>query len=297
MFKKNPHWIKSAKDLGLTLNAWTVNTQEDLDWLLANEFDYITTNEPELLFERIKVSPSNNNYTLVWSDEFNYKGKPDNSKWGYDFGFIANQEEQYYTDSLKNARVEEGNLIIETHKETITNKEYTSARLTTKDLALWKYGRIEVRAKLPKGIGMWPAIWMLGENKTTVGWPESGEIDIMEHVGFNKDSIFGTIHTKAFNHNKNTEKSKSIYIDKPYENFNTFTLEWTPEKMDFLLNGVVYNQIKNENKTTAEWPFDQKFYLILNVAVGGMLGGKKGVDDSVFPQQMLVDYVRVFQKK
>lgn len=318
-FKNNPHWIKESKELGLTLNAWTVNKQEDLDWLLANEFDYITTNEPELLFERIKETPANNGYTLVWSDEFNYKGAPDSTKWNYAYGFIANQEEQYYTDSLKNARVENGTLIIETHKETIANKDYnnpellekswmkyaaerktakyTSARLTTRDLALWKYGRIEVRAKLPKGLGMWPAIWMLGENKAEVGWPESGEIDIMEHVGHNKDSIFGTIHTKAYNHNRKTEISKSIFIDKPYDNFNVFALEWTPEKMDFLLNGVVYNQIENENKTTAEWPFDQKFYLILNVAVGGMLGGQKGIDDSVFPQQMTVDYVRVFQVK
>ena len=318
IFKKNPHWIKEAKELGLTLNAWTINAQEDLDWLLANEFDYITTNEPELLFERIKATPMRKGYSLVWSDEFNYKGKPDKTKWNNAIGFIANQEEQYYTDSLKNARVEEGTLIIEAHKETITNKDYnnpellkkswmkyaaeckiakyTSARLTTKDVAAWKYGRIEVRAKLPQGVGMWPAIWMLGENKEQVGWPESGEIDIMEYVGHNKDSIFGTIHTKAYNHNKNTEKSKSTFIDNPHDNYNVFALEWTPQKMEFLLNDVVYNQIENENKTTAEWPFDQKFYLILNVAVGGMLGGQKGIDDSIFPQRMTIDYVRVFQK-
>ncbi|MDY7394709.1 family 16 glycosylhydrolase [Aureibaculum sp. 2210JD6-5] len=319
VFKKNPHWIEEAKELGLTLNAWTVNAQEDLDWLLANEFDYITTNEPELLFERIKESPTKDGYSLVWSDEFNYKGKLDSTKWGYAYGFIANQEEQYYTDSLKNARVEDGNLIIETHKEAITNKDYnnpellkkswmkyaaerktakyTSARLTTKDLASWQYGRIEVRAKLPKGVGMWPAIWMLGNNRSEVSWPECGEIDIMEHVGFNKDSIFGTIHTEAYNHTKGTEKSKSIFIDKPYDEFHVFALDWTPEKIDFILDGVVYNQIENEHKTTAEWPFDQKFYLILNVAVGGMLGGQKGIDDSVFPQQMVVDYVRVYQQK
>ena len=319
VFKKNPHWITSAKEFGLTLNAWTVNTTEDLDWLLANDFDYITTNEPELLIERIKASPINDGYTLVWSDEFNYKGKPDSTKWAYNYGFIANSEDQYYTDSLKNVRVEDGHLFIETHMETIVNKDYnnpellkkswmkyaaerktaayTSARLTTKDLASWKYGRIEVKAKLPKGVGMWPAIWMLGENRKEVGWPESGEIDIMEHVGFNKDSIFGTIHTKAFNHTIGTQRGRSIFIEKPYDTFHVFALEWTPEKMDFLLNDVVYNQIVNENKTTAEWPFDQKFHLILNVAVGGMLGGQKGIDDSVFPQQMMVDYVRVFQQK
>lgn len=318
ILKKNPQWIKIAKDLGLTLNAWTVNAQDDLDWLLANDFDYITTNEPELLFERVKKSPTSLGYKLIWSDEFEYKGKPDITKWNFDYGFIANKEDQYYTDSLKNIRVEDGSLIIEAHKEIITNKDfnnpdllekswikyaaerktanYTSARITTKNRASWKYGRFEIKAKLPGGVGLWPAIWMLGENRNEVGWPECGEIDIMEHVGFNKDSIFGTIHTKAYNHNKGTEKGKKIFIDKPYETFHVFALEWTPEKMDFLLDDVVYNQIKNEHKTTAEWPFDQKFYLILNVAVGGMLGGKEGINDNIFPQQMVVDYVRVFQK-
>ncbi|WP_243652217.1 glycoside hydrolase family 16 protein [Mariniflexile fucanivorans] len=254
----------------------------------------------------------------MWSDEFNYKGSPDSSKWTYDYGFIANNEKQYYTNNLNNARVENGHLIIEAHKEKIANKDfksealknksgikysaeidtaqYTSARIKTEGLASWKYGRIEVKAKLPKGVGLWPAIWMLGENRKQVGWPESGEIDIMEHVGFNPDSIFGTIHTKAYNHTINTERGKKVFIEKPYHSFHVFALEWTPEKMDFILDDVVYNHIENEHKTTAEWPFDQKFHLILNVAVGGMLGGKKGIDNSVFPQQMVVDYVRVFQK-
>ncbi|WP_158838881.1 family 16 glycosylhydrolase [Polaribacter sp. L3A8] len=316
--KTHPEYIKSAKELGITLNSWTANSSSDIDWLIANEFNFITTDKPELVFERINESPIKDGYQLVFSDEFNYKGKPDSSKWNYAYGFIANRENQYYTDSLKNARVENGNLIIEAHKETIDNKDYnnpellkkswkkyaaerktakyTSARLTTKNLASWQYGRIDVRAKLPKGVGLWPAIWMLGENKEDVGWPESGEIDIMEHVGFNNDTIFGTVHTKAFNHIKKTQQGKSIFIDEPNEEFHVFTLEWTPEKMDFILDNEVYNTFKNQHKTTAEWPFDQKFYLILNVAVGGMLGGKKGIDDSIFPQKMIVDYVRVYQK-
>ena len=317
--KKRPNWITDAKNLNLVLNAWTANTVEDIDWLLVNDFDYLTTDEPELVFKRIKSSPTSEGYKLVWSDEFNYTGKPNPAKWAYNYGFIANQEEQYYTDSTKNARVEDGYLIIETHNETIANKDYnnpeilkkswmkyaaeretakyTSARLTTKNLASWKYGRIEVLAKLPKGVGLWPAIWMLGENRDAVGWPEAGEIDIMEHVGFEADSIFGTVHTKAFNHMKGTEKGKKIFIEKPYDSFHKFTVEWTPEKMDFMLDNTIYNSFTNEHKTTAEWPFDQKFYLILNVAVGGMLGGQKGVDDTIFPQQMQIDYVRVFEKK
>ncbi len=317
-FRYNPDWIKSAKENGLILNAWTVNKTEDIDWFLANRFDYITTDEPELTFERLEKSPASKGWNLVWSDEFNYQGKPDSKKWAYDYGFLSNREEQYFTDSLKNVRVENGHLIIEAHKEKIANKDYgnaelkkkswlkyiaetdtakyTSARLKTMGLASWKYGRIEVKATLPKGVGLWPAIWMLGENREEVGWPECGEIDIMEHVGFNPDSIFGTIHTKAYNHMIGTQRGKKIFIDKPYDSSHVFAIEWTPEKIDFVLNDVVYNHIENEHKTTAEWPFDQEFYLILNVSVGGMLGGQKGIDDSVFPQNMLIDYVRVFQK-
>jgi beta-glucanase (GH16 family) len=253
---------------------------------------------------------------LVWSDEFNYTGKPDRTKWTYEYGFIANQEKQYYTDNTKNARVENGHLIIEAHIEKIVNKDYknpalkntwaqykaeidtaqyTSARLTTEDLAEWKYGRIEARAMLPKGRGMWPAIWMLGQNREEAGWPDCGEIDIMEHVGYDNDTIHGTIHTKAYNHMRGTQKGKTIYIENPNDEFHVFTIEWTPEKIDFMLDGVVYNHIQNEHKTEAEWPFDQKFYLILNVAVGGGWGGIKGIDDRIFPQRMVVDYVRVYQ--
>jgi len=257
-------------------------------------------------------------YQLVWSDEFDYSGKPDPEKWGYEIGFFRNNEEQYYTDRLKNLRVENGNLIIEAHKENISNKDfktdkyknkswlyyiskidtarYTSGSLTTKNLAEWTYGKIEIKAKLPKGVGLWPAIWMLGVNQAEVGWPKCGEIDIMEHLGFEKDSIFGTIHTKSYNHMLGTQKGKKVFIDQPYNEYHIYSLEWTPEKIDILLDGVVYNHIENEHKTTDEWPFNQNFYLKLNIAVGGGLGGKKGIDDSVFPQQMIIDNVRVYKK-
>ncbi|MEQ9304962.1 MAG: family 16 glycosylhydrolase [Marinoscillum sp.] len=315
--KKRHHWVQSAQELGLQLNAWTVNDPDDVDWVLANDFDFITTDEPELVLERMKSSPTAKGWDLIWSDEFEYSGSPDSTKWTFDYGFLSNREEQYFTDRLENARVEDGKLILEAHKEKIVNKDYqsdafenkswlqyiteidtaqyTSARINTRGLTSWKYGRIEVKARLPKGVGLWPAIWMLGDNRDEVGWPECGEIDIMEHVGFDPDSIFGTIHTKAFNHMKGTERGKKIYIDQPYESSHVFAIEWTPEKMDFLLDETVYNQIINPNQTTAEWPFDQPFYLIMNVSVGGMLGGRKGVDDSIFPQRMEVDYVRVYQ--
>ncbi len=260
-----------------------------------------------------------NDYKLVWADEFNYEGRPDPAKWGYEYGFIRNNEKQYYTDDPKNTRVENGYLIIEAHKEKIANKDfksddfkdrswlhyipkidtaqYTSASLTTKGLAEWTYGKIEVKAKLPKGVGQWPAIWMLGENKKEVGWPKCGEIDIMEHVGFNKDTVFGSVHSETYNHIKKTQKTKGIFIDKPYDIFHVYSIEWTPEKIDFLLDNMVYLHIKNEHKTTNEWPFDQNFCLKLNNAIGGMWGAQKGIDDAIFPQQMVIDYVRVFQLK
>ncbi len=266
-----------------------------------------------------KAAVSKKNYVLVWADEFDYTGKPDSTKWSYEYGFIRNNEKQYYTDSLKNARIENGYLLIEGHKEKIANAKfkskeykkkkhlhyipeidtatYTSASLSTRNLAEWTYGRFEIKAKLPKGIGQWPAIWMLSENWKQVGWPKCGEIDIMEHVGFDKDSIFGTIHTQAYNHMLGTQKGKKIFIEKPYDEFHIFSMEWTPEKIDFLLDGVVYNHIDNEHKTDNEWPFDQNFHLKLNIAIGGGLGGREGIDNTVFPQQMVVDYVRVYQIK
>lgn len=254
-----------------------------------------------------------NEYSLVWADEFDYSGRPDAAKWNFEYGFIRNVEDQYYTDRLENARVEDGLLILETRKEDFKNEafesadhkdwrknrefaRYTSASISSKKLAEWTYGKIEVSAKLPRGIGLWPAIWMLGSNRDSVGWPKCGEIDIMEHVGFEPDSIFGTIHTEAYNHMKRTQKGKRVFIEKPYDEFHLYAIEWTPEKIDFLLDGKVYNHVSNEHKTTDEWPFDQPFYLKLNIAVGGMLGGRKGIDDSVLPQKMEIDFVRVYQQ-
>jgi len=185
------------------------------------------------------------------------------------------------------------------HKRWQNNREfaeYTAPSLTTKGKAAWTYGRIEVRAKLPEGRGLWPAFWMLGEDFPEVAWPTCGEIDIMEHVGHRPDSIFSTIHTEAYNHMKGTHKGKKIFIDQPYDSFHVFAVEWTPKNMQFFLDDAMYNEIENENKTTAEWPFDDNFFLKLNIAVGGMLGGREGIDDEIFPAEMLVDYVRVYQK-
>ena len=298
VFQTHPDWIKSAKENNIDLNAWTVNEAKEMDWLLANDFNFITTNEPELLFKEIEKSPVTKGWKLKWSDEFNYVGLPDSSKWNYAVGGNGwgNNEKQFYTKAdTMNAMVKNGLLSIIARKEKHENNSYTSARLTTKDKAEWKYGRIEISAKLPAGLGLWPAVWMLGGDVEKVMWPLCGEIDIMEHVGYKKDTVFGTVHTEAYNHLKGTQKGKDILIENPYTQFHQFAIEWTPEKIDFLMDGKLYNHFANEHKTINEWPFDKPFFLILNMAVGGNLGGKKGIDDSVFPARLEIDYVRVFQ--
>ena len=241
---------------------------------------------------------------MIWSDEFNYSGLPDSTKWSYDIGDACdipagcgwgNAELQYYTDkNLKNARVENGHLIIEAHKEDMRNSKYTSARLVTRKKGDWKYGRVEVRAKLPSGLGTWPAIWMLSTEWKNGGWPESGEIDIMEHVGFMPDSILGTVHTSAFNHSIHTQRGDSIMISDVERNFHNYSINWNEDKIDFFVDDLNYFTFKNEGKGTAEWPFDEYFHLIINLAVGGNWGGARGVDDTIWPQQLVVDYVRVY---
>ena len=235
---------------------------------------------------------------LVWSDEFNYKGLPDSTKWGFDVGGNGwgNNEAQFYTKAdTNNAIVGKGFLSIIARKEKYENKEYTSARMITKGKADWSFGRVDIRAKLPKGRGTWPAGWMLGSNINTVGWPQCGEVDVMEHVGYDPDTIVGSIHSTSYNHVKGTQKTKRIFIKNPYTEFHIYGCEWNTEKMVFLLDGMPYLTVPNEHKTEKEWPFNNPMFVILNVAVGGNWGGKKGIDESIFPVRMEVDYVRVFQ--
>ena len=241
-------------------------------------------------------------YQLVWEDDFNGNGKPDPSKWGYELGYIRNNEAQLYTNNLANVRVENGTLIIESIKEEISmggeTAQYSSASIITKNKASWTYGKIEVKAKIAGGRGLWPAIWMLGDNISEVGWPKCGEIDIMEHVGFKSDQVFANIHTKSFNHTIGTGKGDAATITNPYNEYHVYAIEWTKEKIDISLdNNVYFTFNKLSNYSLDEWPFDQSFYLILNVAVGGSWGGQEGIDDTVFPEKMTVDYVKVYQLK
>ena len=237
---------------------------------------------------------------LVWADEFDKPGLPDSTKWTYDVGGNGwgNNELEYYTSQRpENARVEDGKLIIEARKEAYKGNKYTSARLLTKGKQLWQYGRVEARAKLPKGVGTWPAIWMLGEKVATAGWPRGGEIDIMEHVGFDEGVVHGTVHTEAYNHVKGTQKGKEISVGDAISAFHLYAIEWTADQIDFFVDDQKYYTVQKSvlGSTEAQWPFDQPYFLILNLAVGGGWGGQKGVDENIWPQRMEVDYVRVYQ--
>lgn len=240
---------------------------------------------------------------LVWADEFNYSGLPDSSKWSYDTGNgcplicgWGNNELQYYTSQrLQNARVENGKLIIEARKENFQNAAYTSARLVSKNKGDWKYCRVEAKAKLPAGTGMWPAIWMLPTESKYGGWPQSGEIDIMENVGYWPDSVLSTIHTGAYNGMLNTQKTKGVNLKDLSTAFHVYAVEWTAETITFYIDGTPYHVFENEHTNSDAWPYDKKFHLLMNIAVGGNWGGKFGVNDNIFPQKMEVDYIRVYQ--
>jgi beta-glucanase (GH16 family) len=237
-------------------------------------------------------------WTLVWNDEFNTGTIPDPDKWSYDVGGSGwgNNELEYYTQYRKeNARVENGSLVIEARKEAFQGMKYTSARLLTTNKGDWLYGRMDIRAKLPVGVGTWPAIWMLPTDWKYGGWPNSGEVDIMEHVGYDPNVVHGSTHSLKYYFKINTQKTATIRLPDVTA-FHVYTAEWYADRIDCYVDGVKYFTSPNDGTGWEAWPFDQRFHIILNLAIGGDWGGVKGVDDSAFPQRMEVDYVRVYRK-
>lgn len=243
-------------------------------------------------------------FSLVWSDEFETNGQPDTTKWTVHHtngcpemcGF-GNNETQFYTNRSENIYQKEGILVIRALKESFENNEYTSAKLTTKNKGDWNTGRIVVRAKLPLGVGTWPAIWMLPTLNRSMQWPADGEIDIMEHVGYQQGWIVGTIHTGKYNHRINTQKSDSLFVADASEAFHDYILEWEKEELKWYVDDQLYATIPRNGEDRGGWPFDDPFHLILNLAVGGNWGGKHGIDDTIWPQTLEIDYVRVYQQK
>jgi len=240
-------------------------------------------------------------YELVWSDEFEYEGLPDEEKWNYDIGGNGwgNGELQYYSDD-SNAYVSDGSLVIEARKEEMKGMSYTSARLVSRNKGDWLYGKIEVKAKLPDALGSWPAIWLLPTDYEYGSWPDSGEIDIMEYVIQQKNTIHAAIHTKTYNHKIDTQKGSTDFVEGVSEEYHIYSVEWLPDKIITYVDGERYfifePSMYTDEPTYAEWPFDKRMSLVLNIAVGGW-GGAEGIEESAFPCQMLVDYVRVYQSK
>lgn len=236
---------------------------------------------------------------MLWHDEFNDKGLPDAEKWGYEEGFVRNKERQYYTKArIENCYQADGNLVIESRKEKYDTAEYSSASINTQG----KYSfegdvRIEVRAKLPAGKGIWPAIWMMGTNRTQVGWPRCSEIDIMEFVGQTPGTVWGTLHwwdSAASDNKKHLSKGNKLLFDDLHINYHVYGVERKGNQIQLFVDDVIYFSY-SAPPTAYPQTFVGPLYLLINTAIGGGWGGD--IDDSIFPQKFYVDYVRAYKLK
>ncbi|HRJ30136.1 MAG TPA: glycoside hydrolase family 16 protein [Cyclobacteriaceae bacterium] len=234
---------------------------------------------------------------LVMQDEFDTNGAPNSAIWGYDIGTgtngWGNNELQFYTDRKENVTVQNGYLIITARKESYQGSPYTSARLLTKGKFEQAYGRFEARIRLPWGQGMWPAFWMLGADIDTNPWPAAGEIDIMEFRGQEPSTVLGTVHGPGYSAGESISKSYTLKNDRFDTGFHVFGIEWTPKYVNFYVDNVLYNQITPAD-VPGEWVFNKSFFILINLAVGGSFVGSPN-NETVFPQTMLVDYVRVYK--
>ncbi len=235
-------------------------------------------------------------WTLIWHDEFDGP-EINRQNWTFDLGGNGwgNGEMQYYTDRPENARIENGLLVIEARQEKYGGSYYTSARLKTQGLQEFQYGRFEARIKVPEGKGFWPAFWMLGSNFARVGWPDCGEIDIMEYVGREPDLIMGTLHGPGYAGALGISQWNRVGYNVA-DDFHTYAIEWDENQITWFYDGAAYHTVTREDVGERPWAFDQPFFFILNLAVGGTLGGMVS-PTTVFPAQYLVDYVRVYEKQ
>ena len=236
---------------------------------------------------------------LVFADEFNVNGAPDPNVWSFDIGTgengWGNNELQYYTDRPENIIVQNGYLIITARQEQFEGSGFTSARIKTENLFSQKYGRFEARMKMPLGQGTWPAFWMLGSNFSNVGWPQCGEIDIMEYLGSKPTEVFGTLHGPGFAGGESIGKKYALPIGRFDTDFHVFGIEWTENHVNWYVDDVLYSQITRQKVEAegGEWVFDNDFFMILNLAIGGALPGSPNAN-TMFPQRFIIDYVRVY---
>lgn len=249
--------------------------------------------------QQTNLKPLGKKGKLIWKDEFNGTGLPDSTKWGYEEGFVRNNEKQYYTKArIENCYESNGNLIIESKKENYRDASYTSASINT----LGKYSftgniRIEVKAKLPEGKGIWPAIWMMGSDINKVGWPRCSEIDIMEFVGHIPDTIWGTLHwwdSTSTEANKHLSKGNKLFFDNLHTHYHVYGMERKGNRIQLFVDNNYYFEL-TVPPTAYPASFTGPLYLLINTAIGGSWGGP--VDVSIFPQKYYVDYVRVYQLK
>ena len=265
---------------------------------------FITCQEPKSSEKQPVVNEwDKEGWALVWNDEFD--GPALNlEKWSYEIGGHGwgNNELQYYSDDDSTAFIQDGKLVIRADlvpqgTGSADNLRYfSSARLRTSGKGDWRYGRIEVKAKLALGQGIWPAIWMLPTDWMYGGWPESGEIDIMEHVGYDPGRVHGSIHTGSYNHKINTQRGGSKSLDKISSKFYVYAIEWYEDRIDFLIDDAKYFSFQNDGKNDFNtWPFNQRFHLLINIAVGGDWPGSPD-ETTQFPTEMEVEYVRVYEK-
>ena len=239
-----------------------------------------------------RINPVNQkNYDLVWSDEFNTEGLPDSAKWSYDLGNgpngWGNAEQEFYTKRIDNVYINDGILHIKAIRENFEKCNFTSARIKSKGKFEFMYGRVEARAKLPAGAGTWPAIWMLGSDIGKAGWPKCGEIDIMEHVGRDPDKIYGTLHypgRSGGNADGNTKITPGVT-----DGFHIYTLDWDKEAIRIYVDDELVHTVPNSSAI----PFNHKFFLLINLAMGGNFGG--AVDPDLSEATLEVDYIRVYQ--
>ncbi len=229
---------------------------------------------------------------LVWEEQFNAK-ELDLNNWNVELGDgcpncgWGNNERQLYTN--ENQKLKNGFLVITAKKE---DEKYTSSRITTKGKKEFQYGYFEARAKLPVGAGIWPAFWMLGANIDKVGWPKCGEIDILEYVGKEPHTVFTSLHTQ--DSHGNTINTKKTVIETIEQGFHLYAIDWNSDKIDFYVDNQLVYRFQPDNKTEAVWPYNQPFYFLVNMAIGGNFGGP-AVDDSIFPQEFKIDYIKVYQ--